>query len=153
MNLSIFYLNEIFRSSHPKVFLEILQNPQENTCARETLTQVFSCEFCKIFKNTFFEVWTTASEKFVSDFLQIPFSSILEVAKVKNSLFTFTRFVKILFHLGSTGFFKKWGKVYLPYLYCTSTAKTFWRRKTFSAGNEHWSTIFGAFFTFSEHVK
>ena len=134
-NLSIFYLNEIFRSSHPKVFLEILQNPQENTCARETLTQVFSCEFCKIFKNTFFEVWTTASEKFVSDFLQIPFSSILEVAKVKNSLFTLTRFVKILLHLGTTGFFKKWGKVFLPYLYCTSTAKTFWRRKTFSAGN------------------
>ena len=49
-----------------KVFLEILQNSQENTCARvsflinacnffkkETLTQVFSCEFCEISKNTF----------------------------------------------------------------------------------------------------
>ena len=32
-----------------KVFLEILQNSQE----RETLAQVFSCEFCKISKNTF----------------------------------------------------------------------------------------------------
>ena len=38
-----------------KVFLEILQNSQENTCARvcnfikkETLTQVFSCKFCEI---------------------------------------------------------------------------------------------------------
>ena len=47
-----------------KVFLEILQNSQENTCARvfilmklqeacnfikiETLAQVFSCQFCKI---------------------------------------------------------------------------------------------------------
>ena len=53
-----------------KVFLEILQNSQENTCARvsfliklqalrlqlfkrDTLTQVFSYEFCEISKNTF----------------------------------------------------------------------------------------------------
>ena len=53
-----------------KIFLKIPQNSQENTCAivsfliklpqacnlvkKETLTQVFSCEFCEIFKNTFF---------------------------------------------------------------------------------------------------
>ena len=51
-----------------KVFLEILQNSQENTCARvsffnkvadlfikkEALAEVFSCEFCEIFKNIFF---------------------------------------------------------------------------------------------------
>ena len=46
-----------------KVFLEISQNSQENTCKarheacnfikKETLAQVFSCEFCKISKNTF----------------------------------------------------------------------------------------------------
>ena len=50
-----------------KVFLKILQNSQENTCARvsfliklqanfiekETLAQLFSCEFCEIFKKTF----------------------------------------------------------------------------------------------------
>ena len=61
------------RSSHQrcsvkKMFLEILQNSQENTCARvsffnkvagrnfmekETLAQVFSCEFGEISKNTF----------------------------------------------------------------------------------------------------
>ena len=54
------------RCSAEKVFLEVLQNSQENTCARvsflinacnffkkETLTQVFSCEFCEISKNTF----------------------------------------------------------------------------------------------------
>ena len=49
--------------------LKISQNSQENTCARvffdkkeslsfflkkESLAQVFSCEFCEIFKNTFF---------------------------------------------------------------------------------------------------
>ena len=47
------------RCSVKKVFLEISQNLQENTCARvnfikkETLAQVFSCEFCEISKNTF----------------------------------------------------------------------------------------------------
>ena len=60
----------IRRYSARKVFLEIPQNTQENTCARvsflielqaeacnffkkETLTQVFFCEFCEISKNTF----------------------------------------------------------------------------------------------------
>ena len=43
-----------------KVFLEILQNSQENTCTRVffnkvvgLLQQVFSCVFCEISKNTF----------------------------------------------------------------------------------------------------
>ena len=69
---------------HEKVFLEISQNSQENTCARvifliksqteagaynfinkETLAQVFSCEFCKISKNTLLteHLWATASEE------------------------------------------------------------------------------------------
>ena len=49
------------RCSVRKVFLEISQNSLENTCVRvsflikkETLAKVFSCEFCAIFKNTFF---------------------------------------------------------------------------------------------------
>ena len=56
------------RCSVKKVVLEISQNSQENTCARvsfskkrkkrlkkkETLTQVFSCEFYEISKKTFF---------------------------------------------------------------------------------------------------
>ena len=54
-----------------KVFLEISQNSQENTCSRvsfliklqaeacsfikkETLAHLFSCKFGEIFKNTFF---------------------------------------------------------------------------------------------------
>ena len=43
-----------------KLLLKMLQNSQENTCARvnfikkETLAQVFSCDFCEIFKKTFF---------------------------------------------------------------------------------------------------
>ena len=67
---------KIFRSSHPKVlcnkmFLKIPQNSQEsifdrvafliklqakacNFIKKETLAQLFSCEFWEIFKNTFF---------------------------------------------------------------------------------------------------
>ena len=63
------------------MFLEISRNSQENTCARvsfliklpeacnfikkETLTQVFSYEFCEIFKSTFLteHLRTTASVK------------------------------------------------------------------------------------------
>ena len=65
--MKILLLTEkVFRMcSVKKVFLEILQNSQENTCARvsflicnfikkETLAQVFSCEFCEISKNTFY---------------------------------------------------------------------------------------------------
>ena len=58
----------VLRCSVKKVLLEISQNSQENTCARdsflinlhlnfiekESLAQVFSCEFCEISKNTFF---------------------------------------------------------------------------------------------------
>ena len=68
------------RCSVKKEFLEISQNSQENTCVRisfliklkakacnfikkETLTQVFPCEFFEISKNTFFaeHIWTTDS--------------------------------------------------------------------------------------------
>ena len=70
---------EVFNKK--KVFLEISQKSQENTCARVsffnkvaglykknfikkvTLAQVFSCEFCEISKNTFVaeHLLTTAS--------------------------------------------------------------------------------------------
>ena len=58
------------------MFLEILQDSQENTCARASilinlqrpatlwkwrLVQVFSCEFCEISKNTFFNIKPTVS--------------------------------------------------------------------------------------------
>ena len=38
------------RCSEKKVFLEILQNPQKNA----SLSQMLSCEFCEISKNTYF---------------------------------------------------------------------------------------------------
>ena len=44
-----------------------------NFIKKETLVQVFSCEFCKIFKNTFYteHLWTTASAllKLLTDYL------------------------------------------------------------------------------------
>ena len=50
------------RCSVKNVFLESSQNSQENTCARdafliiekESLEQMFSCEFCEISKNSLF---------------------------------------------------------------------------------------------------
>ena len=43
-----------------QVFLKISHISQENTF--ESPTQVFSCEICKIYKDTYFEnIWTTAS--------------------------------------------------------------------------------------------
>ena len=72
--------------SEEKLFLEISQNSQENTCAwvsfsmrlqacncnkKETQAQVFSCEFFKISKNTFFteHLLATASGISKSSFL------------------------------------------------------------------------------------
>ena len=68
---------------YKKVFLEISQNSQENTCARvsflvklqasslqfyfikkETLTQVISCEFCEISKNTSGDCFCHLSKSF-----------------------------------------------------------------------------------------
>ena len=70
------------RCSVKKMFLEISQNSQGNTCARvsfliklqakacrfikKTLAQKFFCEFYEISKNTCFteHVWTTASRNY-----------------------------------------------------------------------------------------
>ena len=71
MNPLSSYRNSRLEVFWKKVFLEILQNSQENNCARfsfliklqaadlnfiikETLAQVFSCEFSKISKKSFF---------------------------------------------------------------------------------------------------
>ena len=76
----------IFGSSNrrysEKVFFEILQNSQENTSTtvsfliklqafikKETLAQVFSCEFCESSKNTFFTKHLWATDSAASPFL------------------------------------------------------------------------------------
>ena len=53
----------VCRCSSKWVFLKVSQIPQETTCVEspfnkvagpETSTQVFSCEICEIFKNSYF---------------------------------------------------------------------------------------------------
>ena len=64
-----------------KMFLKMSQNEHENTyakvprCRPETLAQVFSYEFCEIFKNSVFteHLWMTVS--------------VLQVAEAENSSF------------------------------------------------------------------
>ena len=42
---------------------ELIESRTYNFIKKETMAQVFSCEFCKIYKNTFFteHLWATAS--------------------------------------------------------------------------------------------
>ena len=86
------------------MFLEILQNSQENACVivlfsiklyawglpeacnfikKETLAQVFSCEFCKISENTFFteHLRTTASISWIIA-MKIMISKLLWKAQI-----------------------------------------------------------------------
>ena len=56
------------RCSARKDVLEILQNSQENTC--ESLAKEFSCEFCKISKNTFFTEYSLLGGCFCFIFLK-----------------------------------------------------------------------------------
>ena len=82
------------------MFLEILQNSWENTCARvsiltqlqgwgltkiQTLSQVFSCEFCEISKNTSFteHLRATASVFQIKSFRKIIFGSVSDDASVE----------------------------------------------------------------------
>ena len=68
-----------------QVFLQILQNSQENTCARasflETLAPVFSCEFCEISKIPFFHGTSLVA---ASVHLQI----VLVCTELKNVYYT-----------------------------------------------------------------
>ena len=77
-------------SSFHKVFLKISQKLQSNTCAtfqasgnfikKEALGQVFSYEFCEIFKNTF--LWNTAIDHFLNMFSFRLFSDIFKASVV-----------------------------------------------------------------------
>ena len=94
-----------------KMFLEISQNSQESTCARvsfliklqveacnlikkETLAQVFSCEFWEISKNTFFHrtPLVAASKKVQND---SPYQKTPEIAWffINFLYFSFTYFL------------------------------------------------------------
>ena len=94
-----------------EVVLKISQNSQESTCARvsfliklpkpcnlikkETLAQVFSCEFCENFKNTFFTeyLWWQLLEVY-SKLSQTPMMELF--AKIVNRFQWLTIFAKTL---------------------------------------------------------
>ena len=88
------------------MFLEISQNSQENTCARvsflvtfikkETLAQFYSCDFCKISKNTFFtkHLRTTASYKNLNLVQYLIFTELTFIAVIFMSFMSFS----VLFH-------------------------------------------------------
>ena len=48
---------------YPSLFFKKVGGLRPTTLLKKTLAQVFSCEFCEIFNNTFFtrHLWTTAS--------------------------------------------------------------------------------------------
>ena len=80
ISINIFAEAVARRCSVKKVFLEISQNSLESTCTRvpflmnvikkETLAQVFSCEFCKISKSTFsYKTPTVTASLFVSNII------------------------------------------------------------------------------------
>ena len=66
--VTFIWIRHLVQKQPPKVFcklfLEISQNSQENICSGAFLvfSQVFSCEFCEISKNTFFteHLWMNA---------------------------------------------------------------------------------------------
>ena len=85
----VFLCTEVvtWRCSVENVSLKFLQNSQENTCARisfliswwpeagsfikkESLAQVFSYEFCEMFKKTFFYRTPTVTVLFLAGLLQ-----------------------------------------------------------------------------------
>ena len=65
-----------------------------NFINKETLAQVFSCEFCGIFENTFFTVhpWTTASSTEDPLSLCEPWYLCIPITLLKHWLTTFLRF-------------------------------------------------------------
>ena len=93
------------RCSIKKVFLEILQNSQENTCAivsfliklpikKETLAQLFFCEFCEISRNTLFHRtplwWLLLSEGSPNYFFNIRYANY----RKGNSFFMFDEIIR-----------------------------------------------------------
>ena len=96
-----------------KVFLEILQNSQENTCARvsfliklqaikiETLAQMLSCKLCGISKNTFF-YRTPLYDWFSNVETTTKFSRMESIARIEDNhsftLYSNSFVIKCLFY-------------------------------------------------------
>ena len=98
----LFFFSEAVaqRCSVKKVFLKIWQNSQE------TLAQVSSCEFCKIFKNTFsYRTPPMAASVFLSVSLLLPIRFTLR-SLPPPLLYSEVLFLFLILYLGAL-FYKK----------------------------------------------
>ena len=106
-------ITKFFKNTHRKCFIKklffgILQNSQEDTCATASFSiklQVFSYEFCEIFKNTFFtkHLWATASD--LSSFSKQLFSEVLWMFMTSYML----KYIKVLVLVKSVTKIKHFG--------------------------------------------
>ena len=85
------------------MFLKTLQNSQQNICRRKTLVQVLSCEFCEIFKNTFFieyRWWLLVEHREKSRTQEIKLKNLIFPLERLNwiSKIIFKRFIKKKVH-------------------------------------------------------
>ena len=109
----------VHRCSVKKVFLEILQNSQENTCIKnnfikkETLAQVFSCEnlslqntfggcFCGVWRSNVIMIWRSLWYYFVSDWnsvslIDIEWLFLAEIMFEVRSIITIPQYSHICF--------------------------------------------------------
>ena len=80
----------------PSLFFNNVSGLARNFIKKDTLSQVFSCKFCEIFKNTFFRehLQVTASAQYLHFFLLVvrkiflPFLKYIPVmAKLKRQIF------------------------------------------------------------------
>ena len=101
------------RCSLENVFLEIPQNSEESTCSSATLLEKrfwFSCEFCKISKNTFFYRTPPVTASVISIW-ELFFPSVIRLL-----LANFYIYNKIpLFHLAETSLLTI--RTYYPYIW------------------------------------
>ena len=89
--LRLFHLLHFLQKKPPEVFCKEVFSDfatfTESTCAKETLAQVFCCEFCQIFKNTFFHktppVAASGASKIVHNFWNFS-SPIISFFKSKD---------------------------------------------------------------------
>ena len=100
---SWWWLQQLFYGGTPSIALRQKQ-PQEMFCKKrpeacnfiKKETQLFSCEFCKISKNTFFteHLWTTASvfSLTMGCLLTLPRPPVIVVVNLMVSLFFFSHF-------------------------------------------------------------
>ena len=147
------------------VFLEIFQSSQENTCTRvcfliklqgwalqlyekETLVEVFSCEFCEISKNTFFHrtplVVASRNDIFIYKIIQV------DQIKIYTSLFSWLLKLKPKI-MERFDWKKKFVFVFMHYLYHKFSSLNSQDLSPLSVNPTKWSNTCKQFFSVLGH--